>query len=255
MKKDKPLILITNDDGVTAKGLKALVACLKGMGEVVVCAPDGPRSGMSGAITSVMPVIPALLEKEEGVTVYSCTGTPVDCVKLAVNNILERTPDLVVSGINHGGNMAVCVHYSGTIGATVEGCILGIPSIGVSLEGYDLHADFSESCRFARQVAGSVLKEGLPKGTYLNLNIPNLPKVKGIKVCRQADSRFINEYMRSENAFGEPVYWMTGSLFNIPPIYPDNDTLALDNGYASLVPCKIDVTDYDYMEKLKSNLF
>jgi 5'-nucleotidase len=250
--KGKPLILITNDDGVNARGINELAACLKDLGELVIFAPDGPRSGMSGAITSLIPLTYSLLEKKEGITVYSCTGTPVDCVKLAVNDILDRKPDLVVSGINHGGNMSVCVHYSGTLGATVEGCILGIPSIGVSLTDYTRDASFDTSCRLACRLAGRILKEGLPRGTYLNLNVPNLRHVKGMQVCRQAEGRFVNEYMRSENADGEPVYWLTGSLYNVLPIHPENDISALDAGYASLVPCKIDVTDYAFMEQLKA---
>ncbi|MDR0429707.1 MAG: 5'/3'-nucleotidase SurE [Tannerellaceae bacterium] len=249
---DKPLILITNDDGVNAKGIKELTECLKDLGELVVFAPDGPRSGMSGAITSLLPITYKLLQKGNSLSIYSCTGTPTDCVKLAVNDILDRQPDLVVSGINHGGNMAICVHYSGTMGAAIEGCILGIPSIGVSLTNHSEDADFSESCRLGRQLARRILKEGLPKGTYLNLNVPNIPHVEGIKVCKQAESRFVNEFMRSENATGDPVYWLTGSLENAKPVHPENDTLALDNGYASLVPCKIDVTDYDFMQRLKS---
>lgn len=250
----RPLILITNDDGVSAKGINELAKCLKDLGELVVFAPDSPRSGMSNAITSLVPLQYKKLREEEGLAVYSCTGTPVDCVKLAVNDILERTPDLVVSGINHGGNMAICVHYSGTMGAAIEGCILGIPSFGISLTDHAEDADFSECCRLGHRLAEHLLQHGLPHGTYLNLNVPGIPKVKGLKVCRQADSRFINEYFRSENAEGEPVYWLTGSLFNREPIRADNDSLALSNGYASLVPCKIDVTDYDYMDKLNEVL-
>lgn len=250
MMKDKPLILITNDDGVHAKGINELTACLRELGDLVVFAPDGPRSGMSNAITSAIPITCSLLKKEDGLTVYSCTGTPVDCVKLAVNNILERKPDIVVSGINHGGNMAVCVHYSGTMGATIEGCILGIPSIGVSLTDHALDADFHETCRLARPLIRRVLKEGLPQGTYLNLNVPDIPEVKGVKVCRQTPGRFVDEYVRSENATGKPVYWLTGH-FETAHVHPDNDILALDSGYASLVPCKVDVTDYDYLEKLR----
>jgi 5'-nucleotidase len=248
--KNKPLILITNDDGVSAKGINELTECLRELGELVVFAPDSPRSGMSGAITSQIPILYKLIKKEENVTVYSCTGTPVDCVKLAVNNILYRKPDILVSGINHGGNMAVCVHYSGTMGAAIEGCILDIPSLGISLTDEDEDADFSECCRLGRKLVQHIIKEKLPAGTYLNLNVPNLPQIKGIKVCRQADSRFINEYMKSENAAGAPAYWLTGSLYNKEPIHPQNDTLALDNGYASLVPCQIDVTDYNYWGRL-----
>ncbi|MDR1644713.1 MAG: 5'/3'-nucleotidase SurE [Tannerellaceae bacterium] len=251
MMKGKPLILVTNDDGVNARGIHELAACLENLGELVIFAPDGPRSGMSGAITSRVPLTYSLLERKNGLTVYMCTGTPVDCVKLAVNDILGRKPDLLMSGINHGGNMSICVHYSGTLGAAIEGCIQGIPSIGVSLTDYTEDSTFDACCLLGHRLAVSVLKDGLPKGTYLNLNVPNIRQVRGMQVCCQAEGRFINEYMRSENADKEPVYWLTGSLYNIVPDLPENDILALDNGYASLVPCKIDVTDYGFMEQLK----
>jgi 5'-nucleotidase len=246
---DKPVILITNDDGVNARGIRELTRSLKGLGKLIVFAPDGPRSGMSGAITSTVPLTFELLEQDEDVTVYSCSGMPVDCVKLAIHSGIK--PDLLVSGINQGGNMSVCVHYSGTMGAAIEGCIMDIPSIGLSLSVEGKEADFSESCRLGRIVIDYVLKEGLPQGTYLNLNVPNIPQVKGIKVCRQADARFTDEYDLEEDAEGKPVYWLTGSLRERRPVCPDSDIVALNEGYASLVPCKIDVTDYAYMEKLE----
>lgn len=249
---DRPLILITNDDGVQAKGIKELIECLRDLGDLVVFAPDGPRSGMASAITSLIPLKYSLVKKENGLTIYSCTGTPVDCVKLAINEVLERKPDLLVSGINHGGNMAICVHYSGTMGAAAEGCIFDVPSIGVSVLDHKAEADFTESCRLARMLARRVLKEGLPHGTYLNLNVPDMPQVKGMKVCRQADGKWIKEFKRSENASGEDVFWLTGSFENAKPIKQDNDTLALDNGYATLVPCKVDVTDYDFMHVINN---
>lgn len=248
--KERPLILITNDDGVEAKGIKELTACLKDLGDLVVFAPDGPRSGMGSAITSLIPIKCSILKKEEGLTVYSCTGTPVDCVKLAINEILDRKPDLLVSGINHGGNMAICVNYSGTMGAAAEGCIFDVPSIGVSLLDHQKDADFSECCRLARRLARKVLKGGLPHGTYLNLNVPIADRVKGMKLCRQTDGRWVDEFMRSENAGGEPVYWLTGSFRETLPILSDNDTLALDGGYASLVPCKVDITDYAFLDTM-----
>lgn len=250
MVKEKPLILITNDDGVGAKGINELISCLRDLGDIVVLAPDGPRSGMASAITSQLPIKYTLVRREDDLTVYSCTGTPVDCVKLAINELLDRKPDLLVSGINHGTNVAICVHYSGTLGAAAEGCIFGVPSIGVSLTDADPNADFSESCRFARKLSRRILKNGLPEGTYLNLNVPDLPHVKGMKVCRQARGRWTNEFVKSQNAKKEPVYWLSGSFENARPIEPDNDTLALENGYASVVPCKIDVTDYPYLETL-----
>lgn len=251
---DRPLILITNDDGVEAKGIKELTECLRDLGDIVVFAPDGPRSGMASAITSLVPIKYTLVRKEKGLTVYSCTGTPVDCVKLAINEVLERKLDLLASGINHGGNHAICIQYSGTMGAAAEGCVFGIPSMGVSLLDHRADADFAESCRLGRMLARRIIKEGLPHGTYLNLNVPNVPNVKGMKVCRQADGRWTNEFKRSENAAGEPVFWLAGAFENAKPIHADNDTLALDSGYASLVPCKIDVTDYDFLAVLKNQL-
>ncbi len=246
---NKPLILITNDDGYAAKGINELTKSLKGLGEIVVVAPDGPRSGMASAITSLVPIKYKLIKEEEDIRVYKCTGTPVDCVKLAINVVLDRTPDLLVSGINHGGNMAICVHYSGTMGATAEGCVFDIPSIGVSLLDHHEDADFSECCRLGRFVAEKVLKEGLPHGTYLNLNLPKRIPVKGLKVCHQADGRWVNEYKESENGGGDKVYWLTGDFRNDDTI-ENNDVRWLDLGYASLVPCKIDVTDYAYIDHL-----
>ena len=177
MMNDRPLILITNDDGVEAKGIKELTECLRDLGDIVVFAPDGPRSGMASAITSLVPIKYTLVRKEKGLTVYSCTGTPVDCVKLAINEVLERKPDLLASGINHGGNHAICIQYSGTMGAAAEGCVFGIPSMGVSLLDHRADADFAESCRLGRMLARRIIKEGLPHGTYLNLNVPNVPNV------------------------------------------------------------------------------
>lgn len=250
--KDRPLILITNDDGVNARGIIELAAGLRDVADLVVFAPDGPRSGMSGAITSAIPLSYALLETAKGMRVYSCTGTPVDCVKLAVNEVLGRQPNLLVSGINQGGNLSVCVHYSGTLGAAAEGCIHDIPSLGVSLVDYTFHSGFGECCRLTRQLAFRLLEEGLPQGVYLNLNVPSLPRVKGIRVCRQAEGRFVNEYMRMESPSGTPVYWLTGALQGKNPPHPEDDLPALDAGYASLTPCKIDVTDYDIMERLRT---
>lgn len=249
---ERPLILLTNDDGIQAKGIQCLAECLGDLGDLVVMAPDGPRSGMGSAITAEIPIRYSLVKKEKGLTLYKCTGTPVDCVKLAINEVLDRKPDLLVSGINHGGNMAISVHYSGTMGAAAEGCVFGVPSMGVSLLDHRADADFSEACRLARMLARRVLKEGLPHGTYLNLNVPAIPHVKGIRICRQADGKWTHEFVRSQNAIGQPVFWLAGSFENTKPIHPDNDTLALDSGYASLVPCKIDVTDYDFFNTLKN---
>ena len=198
---DRPLILITNDDGVEAKGIKELTECLRDLGDIVVFAPDGPRSGMASAITSLVPIKYTLVRKEKGLTVYSCTGTPVDCVKLAINEVLERKPDLLASGINHGGNHAICIQYSGTMGAAAE------DRVRYSFDGR-VALGSSCGCRLCRELpfrahaCTADHKEGLPHGTYLNLNVPNVPNVKGMKVCRQADGRWTNEFKRSENTSG-----------------------------------------------------
>ena len=252
---ERPTILITNDDGVNAKGIRCLATCLMDLGDVVVFAPDGPRSGMSSAITSDTTISYRQVAEKEHLRVYSCTGTPTDCVKLAMNEVLDKKPDLLVSGINHGGNMAISVLYSGTMGAAAEGCVFGIPSMGVSLLKSGAEDDFTESCRLAHAMASHVMKEGLPTGTYLNLNVPHVAKVKGIKVCRQAAGRWVAEYERVIGADGNLEFQLAGSFENSQPIHPDNDTLALDNGYASLVPCRIDVTDYEWMEKHKNTFF
>lgn len=250
MNENKPLILISNDDGVDAEGLIMLADALRNLGDIVVFAPDGPRSGMSCAITSSRPVTCEKSSRKEGFTVYSCTGTPTDCVKLALSEVLPVKPDLLVSGINHGGNHALAVHYSGTMGAAFEGCVFGVPSIGVSLDRYKSGSDFSESCRLIQILAEQVLINGLPHGVYLNLNVPNIPEVKGIAVGRQTDGKWEHEYNREEKN-GIMEYWLGGDFEMSGPAYPDNDITLLDKGYASLVPCKIDVTDYAFMNKLK----
>jgi 5''/3''-nucleotidase SurE len=251
MNKDL-LILVTNDDGVEAEGINALVQGLKSLGQLVVVAPDCPRSGMSSAITSENPISVSLLRNDDNVTVYSCTGTPTDCVKLAINEILDRKPDILVSGINHGGNQAICVHYSGTMGAVIEGCIFDVPSIGISLAQYVEGAPFAESVRLGRKLCEEILKNGLPRGTYLNLNVPNVPQVQGIAICRQADGRWVNEYTHDKDTEGKVVYWLGGEFESREPIYPDNDEQCLNDGFASLVPGLIDVTDYAFMDMLKS---
>ena len=248
--KQKPLILITNDDGFRAKGINELIKALRGRGELIVFAPDGPRSGMSSAITSLTPLKYDTVLQEDDLTIFSCNGTPVDCVKLAINEVLDREPDLLVSGINHGGNMAICVNYSGTMGAAAEGCIFGIPSIGLPVLDHRPDADFRECCRLGIKVIDDVLAHGLPHGTYLNLNVPVVERVKGLKVCHQADGRWIKEFKRSENASGHPVFWLTGEFRN-DDTRADNDMLALDNGFATLVPCKVDVTDYQFLKELR----
>lgn len=252
MTKQKPLILVTNDDGYQAKGIKALINSLKGLGEIVVVAPDGPRSGMSSAITSLFPIRIHLLQEEPDLKIYSCTGTPVDCIKLAVSEVLDRKPDLVVTGINHGSNASVAVLYSGTMGAAMEGCVFKIPSIGFSLLDHSMHADFSTSEKITRLLSEKVLAEGLPKGTCLNVNIPNTKDLKGIKICRQTSGNWTNEFQKSKDGSYKDVYWLTGEFANDEPNDENTDEYVLANGYVSVVPVKIDMTDHSYINSIKS---
>jgi len=248
----KPLILITNDDGVNALGIKKLIESIVPLGEVVVVAPDVPRSGMSSAISSANPIRISLLKNEDGLKIYSCTGTPVDCVKIGVDRLVDRKPDLLVSGINHGSNAAICVIYSGTVGAAFEGCILGIPSLAVSLTDYSPHADFSEAARIGKFVAEKVLQDGLPKGICLNLNVPNIPQVKGLKVGSQTQGCWTKEFEEMKDPAGRSVYWLTGEFSNHDPDNVNNDEWSLANGYAALVPLRIDLTAYDFIGKIKN---
>jgi len=251
VKENKPLLLLTNDDGIHALGLNSLIEAVRPLGEVVVVAPDIPRSGMSSAISAVNPIRATLLKKEKDLTLYSCTGTPVDCVKLALSELLDRRPDVLLSGINHGSNAAVCVIYSGTIGAVFEGCIVGVPSIGISLTDHSLRADFSQAGKYGKIVAEKVLATGLPEGICLNLNVPKTPDVKGLKVCSQTKGYWVKEFMEMKDPNGRTVYWLTGEFMNQEPANKLSDEWALSQGYAALVPLRIDMTDYSFVEKIK----
>ena len=250
MMNKKPLILITNDDGYKAKGIQALTDALKGLGEIVVFAPESHRSGMSRAITPSVPLRVKLSRREEDLTVYRCSGTPVDCVKLAMHSFVDRQPDLLVSGINHGTNSAISVHYSGTMGAAIEGCIFGIPSIGFSLCSYEADADFSSAAAVARTLTQRILQEGLPEGICLNVNIP-YGTVNGIRPATQTRGKWINEFLRSHDGLGREVFWLTGTFDNWEPENEESDEWALANGYAAVVPVRIDTTAHDYLSELR----
>lgn len=244
---DKPLILVTNDDGYFAKGILSLVEVVKQFGDVIVVAPDGGRSGMSSALTPHVPIRVRELRKEDHVTWYKCSGTPVDCVKLAFCHILPRKPDLVVSGINHGSNAAINVVYSGTMGATIEGCVQGVPSIGFSLCSHGEDADFTETMRIVSPIIESVLKNGLPSGVCLNVNVPAVKEVLGVKVCRQANSKWTGDFERANDPFGKNIYWLTGEFVNLEPDSTDTDIWAINHGFAAVVPCAIDHTAYPHL--------
>jgi 5'-nucleotidase len=243
---NKPLILITNDDGDQANGINVLTKVMAQLGQVVVLAPDGPRSGQSNAITVNQPIRFKMLEQSENITRYSCTGTPTDCVKLAMNELFDRKPDLLVSGINHGSNAAINVIYSGTMGAVLEGCEYGIASIGFSLDDHAMNADFSKFEPYILKIAQKVIQEGLPYGTCLNINCPK-GDVKGIKVVRQCEGHWTKEFEKRTDPTGRNYFWLTGYFENHEPQATDTDIWAMENGYISVVPTKIDMTAYDFI--------
>lgn len=257
MKKASPTILVVNDDGITAPGIKALMDAMAEIGRVVVVAPDSPQSGMGHAITIGKPLRLDQVDIYEGIEMYRCSGTPVDCVKLAVNKIFKgKKPDLCVSGINHGLNNSINVLYSGTMSAAVEGAIEGIPSIGFSLDDYTLQADFEPCIKFVKELALQVLSHGLPQASLLNVNFPNTKHIKGIKICRQAAAKWAEEFDERIDPHKRPYYWLTG-VFQLNDGGEDTDVWALEQGYASVVPVQFDMTAHHvipYLNNWKFNL-
>lgn len=243
--------MITNDDGDMANGISVLTRLMCELGDVIVMAPDGARSGQSNAITVTQPVRYRLLEKTEGLTRYSCTGTPTDCVKLALNEILERKPDLLVSGINHGSNSAINVIYSGTMGAVLEGCENGITSIGFSLCDHSYNADFSIFEPYILKITKTVLEQGLPYGICLNVNAP-IGTIKGVRITRQCEGHWTKEFAKRIDPAGRSYFWLTGHFENHEPDAQNTDEWALANGYISVVPTKIDLTAYDMLETIEN---
>lgn len=251
---NKPLILVTNDDGISAPGIRALIEVMKELGDVVVVAPDSPQSGMGHAITinSTLHIEKVIID-DGGQPEYSCSGTPADCVKLARNEILDRKPDLCVSGINHGSNSSINVIYSGTMSAALEAGIEGIPAIGFSLLDYNYNANFEASKPFVRKITENVLKHGLPNDVVLNVNIPNLKKqdIKGVKVCRQARANWEEEFDKRKTPQGKDYYWLTGKFVNLDG-GEDTDEWALENGYISVVPVQFDLTAHHSIQQLNT---
>jgi len=252
MKKEK-LILVTNDDGISAKGISALAEAVEPLGEVIIVAPSESQSGMSQAITVKHP-LRARKAKLNGCVSYEVNGTPTDCVKLALNKLLPRKPDLLVSGINHGSNSSTSVLYSGTMGAAFEGSLNGIPSIGYSLISYDPDADFNTAKQYAHKISRLVLENGLPKHTCLNVNIPALSdkELKGVKICRQTIGFWQEEFDHRTDPNGKEYYWLTGEYFNTEPDADDTDEWALKNNYIAIVPLRIDLTCYSTLNIIKN---
>ena len=255
MKPKKPLILVTNDDGITAPGIRALIEIATAFGDVVVVAPDAPQSAMGHAITINDTIYCNRIgvEKNTPQKEYSCSGTPVDCVKIAINELLDRKPDICLSGINHGSNSSINVIYSGTMSAAVEAGTVGIPSIGFSLLDYGMDADFESAKKYIKLMVEKCLTKGLPKGVVLNVNIPKLPKekIKGIKVCRQADAHWQEKFDKRTSPLGKDYYWLTGEFINKDK-GEDTDEWALANGYVSVVPVQFDLTAHHAIKDINT---
>ncbi len=255
MSNKRPLILVTNDDGINAPGIRALIEVMNEIGDVYVVAPDSPQSGMGHAITINDAVYCNHIKvgKDKPQQEYSCSGTPVDCVKLAVNEVLKRKPDLCVSGINHGSNSSINVIYSGTMSAAVEAGTMGIPAIGFSLLDFSLEADFNPSKKIVKTIALETLKNGLPKGAVLNVNIPKLnsSEIRGIKVCRQANAHWEEKFDKRTNPLGRDYYWLSGTFVNEDK-GKDTDEWALEQGYVSVVPVQFDLTAHHAINELNS---
>lgn len=250
---DKPLILISNDDGITAPGIRALVDAMKSIGDIIIVAPDSPQSGMGHAVTISKPLRLDKTDIYGDIPAYQCSGTPADCVKLAVDKVLHRKPDLLVSGINHGSNSSINVLYSGTMSAAMEGAIEGMPSVGFSLCNYSYDADFALAKNVAQRVAKNIIQNGLPQGTLLNVNIPNVVAAdfKGLKVCRQAIAKWQEEFDERRDPNGRRYFWLTGKFINMDKGI-DTDEWALANNFASIVPVHFDLTAYHAMQALNS---
>ncbi len=248
----RPLILISNDDGYMAKGINCLVDMIRDMADIFVCAPESARSGFSCAFSATEPLRLQQRRKEEGLEVWSSNGTPVDCVKLALNQFFtDRLPDMVIGGINHGDNASVNTHYSGTMGVTLEGCMKYIPSVAFSLCDHRDDADFEPLRPYVRMITAKVLAEGLPKGVCLNVNFP-LAAFQGVRVCRMAHGTWYDECVKERHPRGYDYYWMVGSYRNDEPEAEDTDNWALTHGYVAITPTQYDVTNYPMLEQMKS---
>lgn len=254
-RKEKAVILVINDDGITSSGIKALVDCVKDLGKVVVVAPDKAQSGMGHAITIGHPLRMHPYYGFKDVEAWQCSGTPVDCVKLAVDKILHRKPHICLSGINHGANHSINVIYSGTMSAALEASIERIPSIGFSLLDYSIEADFSGAQKYARQLVQQILHKKMDKHFCLNVNIPAVPAeiLKGIKVCRQAYAKYEEKFDDRKDPHGKNYYWLTGEFVNFDK-GRDTDVWALEHNYVSVVPVQFDLTDYGQKDKLEQIL-
>ncbi|MDX1284618.1 MAG: 5'/3'-nucleotidase SurE [Draconibacterium sp.] len=247
---EKPLILVTNDDGIHAKGLRELVEVMQFFGEVVVISSEVSMSGKACGITVDQPLRATPVEKIHGVPTFKCNGTPVDSVKLSFNNLFDHAPDYVVSGINHGANSSISVIYSGTMGAAIEGGLHGVPSVGFSLDDFSPDADFSKAKLVVAKVFQCIVENGIPEFTCLNVNIPK-GKPKGIKICRQAHGKWVEEFEKRTDPHGREYHWLAGYFKNFEEEAVETDIHAIKNNFASVVPVTVDMTCYNTLEKIK----
>ncbi|MCP4121044.1 MAG: 5'/3'-nucleotidase SurE [Bacteroidetes bacterium] len=250
----RPVILVTNDDGIVSPGIKALVEAVSTLGKVVVVAPDSPQSGMGHAITLDDPLRIEKVDVFPGIESYQCSGTPADCVKIAIDKILHKKPDLCVSGINHGSNSSINVIYSGTMSAAMEAAIDGINAIGFSLLNYSFGATMDIAKKVVIEVSKQVLRNGIPHGSLLNVNVPDvgMEDFKGYRICRQAVAKWIEEFDERKDPRGRQYYWLTGRFVNMDH-GEDTDEWALSNGYASIVPVQYDLTNHHAIRFINKN--
>ncbi len=244
----KPLIFITNDDGYTSKGFRRIIEVARRFGQVIAIAPEVSQSGKAHAITLSTPLYLTLRQKSDDVTVYSCSGTPVDCVKMAYDYLFDDLrPALSISGINHGSNAAINILYSGTMGAAIEASFYGAPSIGLSLDDHDLDADFDATAEFAERIIPEILAADIREPLCLNINVPvaRPEEIRGWKICRQTRGYWKEEFERSADANGTETFVLAGKFCNFEPEADDTDEWALLHNYIAIVPVKIDLTDYD----------
>ncbi|MGC4102652.1 5'/3'-nucleotidase SurE [Ferruginibacter sp.] len=255
-KKKEPVILITNDDGITAPGIKNLVEAVKELGKVVVVAPDKPQSGMGHAITIGEPLRMNKVDIFGNIEAWQTSGTPVDCVKLAVDKVLHRKPDICLSGINHGANHSINVIYSGTMSAAMEASIESIPSIGFSLLDFNIEADFTAARFYVYKIVSALLQQKMDKHLLLNVNIPavNMDQIKGVKICKQAYAKYEEDFDERKDPQGKKYYWLTGKFINFDK-GKDTDVWALKNNYVSVVPVQFDLTNYTLKKQLEKNKF
>lgn len=248
----RPLVLIANDDGYQAQGIRLLADIVRGMDvDVLVCAPDGGRSGYACAFTAAHPLRLQCRHREPGFEVWSCDGTPVDCVKLAIDQLCGgRQPSVVLGGINHGDNSTVNNHYSGTMGVAMEGCLKYIPSAAFSSCHYDPEADLEPLRPWVRRIVGHMLERGLPRGFCLNVNFPARQSFEGVRICRMTFGRWVNEVVTRHHERGYDYHWMVGEYHNDEPEAEDTDQWALGHGYVAITPVRMDVTAYELMDEL-----